>query len=474
MRDDAGLAAELDAARHDTAPPLPEHVAPTEDAVARAFAEAYSGLFVFDHAAGCWFIWKADRWARDRRSHVFHTARVFCRAVRAKLTDPPASLAKIAFAAAVERAGRADPKMAVSQEIWDTDPWLLGTPGGVVDLRTGILKAGRPDLYISRQAAVTPAAAGTPAPLWTAFLAAATKNDAELKGFLQRLAGYLLTGNVTEEVLTFIYGIGGTGKGVFIGTLATILAEYAVAVPIEVFTAGSRINLEYYRAQMAGARLVTASETESQATWAESQIKEMTGNETPLSARHPYGQPFTFRPQFKLILVGNYAPKLKGRSPAMERRLRVVPFNHKPDKPDPDLKDKLRSEYPAILRWMIDGCLTWQRERLGTAPAISVATSAYFEQQDAFRRWIEERCQLHPTWQEKPGALLADFNTWSKANGEEVVSGNTFAELIERTPGLKRDKINGVRKVRGITFRTDAKPNNSPEPEPTEEYDVQR
>jgi putative DNA primase/helicase len=198
---------------------------------------------------------------------------------------------------------------------------------------------------------------------------------------------------------------------------------------------------------------VTASETETQATWAEAQIKEITGNDTPLSGRHPYGKPFHFFSQAKVIIVGNHAPKLKGRSPAMERRLRVVPFTHMPQPPDSKLKEKLRAEYPAILRLMIDGCLAWQRESLGTAAAISSATSAYFEQQDAFRRWLDERCILDRGLSLKPGILLANFNEWAKANGEETITSNAFAELIDRTPGLMRAKSDGARLVRGIGLR---------------------
>jgi putative DNA primase/helicase len=103
-----------------------------------------------------------------------------------------------------------------------------------------------------------------------------------LQGFLQRLTGYLLTGDVSEEKLTFLFRPGGNGKGVFIRVVTSILCDYAVSIPIEFFTAGSRLNLEYYRAKMTGARLVTASETERQTTWAESQVKEMTaGRRSP-------------------------------------------------------------------------------------------------------------------------------------------------------------------------------------------------
>ncbi len=428
---------------------------PTEDSVARAFADRRAGQIIFDHTSGIWHIWRDGRWARDERHRVFNDARDFTRLMRAGIPKAPDAMGKINFASNVERATRADPRIAVSHEVWDRDRWLLGIPGGVIDLRTGKQRTASPDLYIGRQCNVAPTPDAAGAPLWHKFLADATNHDDELQAFLQRLAGYLLTGDITEEVVTFLYGSGGNGKGVFLGALSAIMGEYAVGVPIEVFTANSRINLEYYRAQMAGARLVTASETEAQASWAEAQIKEMTGNETPLSARHPYGQPFTYSPQFKIVLVGNHAPKLKGRSPAMERRLRVIPFDHKPANPDYDLKDKLRDEYPAILRWMIDGCLAWQKARLGNAEAVQSATSAYFEQQDAFRRWMDERCELDPNFATKPGALLADFNAWARGNGEDTLNNGSFAEMIERADKLTRTRSNGVRLVKGIALKPD-------------------
>lgn len=442
---------------------VPDHVEGNEDAVALAFAATKAGTCLYDHTAGCWYIWQTGRWARDNRNSIFNTAREFARVIRDKINDAPTSMAKIAFAAAVERAARSDPRLAASQEVWDTDPWLLGVPGGVVDLRTGITKPSDPSLYISRQTSVAPAPPGTPAPIWTKFLADATGGDEKLQAFLQRLAGYMLTGQVNEEVLSFFYGDGGNGKGVFLGAIAAVMAEYAVSVPIEVFTAGSRLNVEYYRAQMAGARLVTASETETQATWAEAQIKEMTGNENPLPARHPYGHPFNFWPQFKIALVGNHAPKLKGRTPAMERRLRILPFDNKPAEPDLGLKEKLRAEHPAILAWAIAGCLAWQADGLGTAPAVTAATAAYFEQQDGFKRWIEECCVLDPKRSVKSSVLFAAFNAWTRDNGEEPVTGNTFAELIDRTKGLSRRRSRDGRMVDGIGF---AAPEEAPQTPP--------
>ena len=429
-----------------------------EDGIALAFAKLHRGRLLYDHHACHWFVWTGSVWKMEETQLAFEWARKTCRAIAGKL-EPDDKLkhvlARASVSSAVERFAKADRDFAVDAGVWDKNPWLLGTPDGTIDLRTGDLREADPSDRITKMAAVAPAAPGTQHPLWTMFLRQATNQDPELQAFLQRLAGYILTGDVTEETLAFLYGDGGAGKGTFINVIVSILADYGISVPIEVFTAGSRINLEYYRAQMAGARLVTASETEQGATWAESQIKEMTGNEAPLSGRHAYGKVFNFWPQFKIILIGNHAPKLKGRSKAMERRLRIVPFKHKPANPDETLKERLKAEYPAILRWMIEGCLEWQHDRLGSARAIDAASGAYFEQQDTLGHWMEERCLTGDTLSEKRATLYTDFVAWTKGNGETAMASSDFKEAIDRTPGLRSVKLNGNRIVRGIGLKVD-------------------
>lgn len=423
----------------------------TEDGVAQAFARQHRDDLRYCHHAQHWFVWTGSRWRREESKLAFSWARDLCR--RIARTEARPQIRKAQFAAAVERFAQADRVFAVTAESWDRDPWLLGTPGGTVNLRTGALRPADRSHFITKQTAVTPAASGVAHPHWSAFLDAATGGDAPLQSFLQRLIGYCLTGDVTEEMLAFLYGEGGTGKGTFLGTIVAVMADYAVSVPIEAFTAGTRLNLEYYRAQMAGARLVTASETEAGAMWAESQIKEMTGNEAPLSARHPHGKPFNFMPRFKIMLVGNHAPRLKARSQAMERRMRIVPFRHKPEKADTGLKERLRAEYSAILRWCIEGCLAWQRDGLGTCPLIAAETGSYFQQQDHFGRWLAERCHVVPSMSERPSKLLADFLAWAKAAGEATMNSSEFREMVERSEGLRYATVKGVQWVRGVGLR---------------------
>jgi putative DNA primase/helicase len=476
---DAGTTPPPPANDAGTTPPPNAHPDPgmadlTQDGVAWNFAGAMAGRLAYDHTAQEWFSWEEERWTKDGKAGAFHQARLYCYALRDApgiAPDVAKDIGKIGFIGNVERAARSDPRLATAHSDWDRDIWLLGVPGGMVDLRTGELRPADPKLYIRQQTAVAPAPPGTPAPLWFKFLNEAfvrdttdeepEENPASSKSmvdtatiaFLQRLSGHILTGDVSEEMMTFFYGSGGNGKGVFINALTSILADYAVSVPMQVFVADARINLDYVRARMAGARLVVASEPEAGAVWSEALIKELTGNEAPISAREPYGKLFEYKARFKICMVGNHAPRLKARTRAMERRLRVVPFNNEPEKPDPDLKEKLRAEYPAILRWMLDGCVAWQRERLGTSPAIQAATEAYFIQQDSLKRWMNERCDFLPTARVKRKDLFADFTTWLRDNGDPPVTSGEFQEMISRTKGLTLVNPKNVPWVKGVAVK---------------------
>ena len=109
-----------------------------------------------------------------------------------------------------------------------------------------------------------------------------------------------------------------------------------------------------------GARMACATETEEGRPSAESKIKQLTGGDR-IAARFMRQDFFEFQPQFKLVVIGNHKPTLRNVDDAAKRRFNMVPFTHKPPNPDRELEHKLRAERPGILRWMIAGCLTWQR-----------------------------------------------------------------------------------------------------------------
>jgi putative DNA primase/helicase len=205
-----------------------------------------------------------------------------------------------------------------------------------------------------------------------------------------------------------------------------------------------------------------ASETERGSAWAESALKELTGNEGPVSARKPRGEPFNYKMQAKIIILGNHAPNIRGQSSGMERRLRVIPFRNKPARRDETLKERLRAEYPAILRWVIDGCLAWQRDGLGTCTAVSAASAAYFEDQDSLRAWANERLDIGAACRAKRTDLFTDFNQWCRQNGETPPTSREFYESMRRSFAATDTAMRGVWHMRGVGFKEQTERGISP------------
>jgi putative DNA primase/helicase len=440
-------------------PPADEVVIPgdpliTEQVAMEAFIASFHTDLRFNHSTGSWLEWAGHYWKPDQRKLAFAWALKLCRQLARTITAKGRLVVeKVRFSAAVEQGARAMPPISTAQDDWDADLWLLGTPGGVVDLKTGILRDGERSDMITKTTACAPAATED-CPLWLKFLDDALGGDKPMISFLQRYFGYCLTGLTMEEIIVFLFGPGGAGKGTVVKTITGIMGDYAITAPMEVFTAQGYRPSEYYRADMAGKRLIVAAETEQGAYWAEAFVKEITGGDR-LSGRHPFGRPFTFDPTHKPLLHGNHIPRLRGRSTAMERRLRIALFNHKPAVPDAKLKEKLQAEWPAILRWMINGCLEWQRDGLQPPSAVTSANKSYFDAQDVLGRWIEDACILSPGKRLSPTVLRTSFNTWAKANSEAEMDIGTFAEAIEQFPGAKltRGRSKGKRWIKGLDLK---------------------
>ncbi len=355
------------------------------------------------------------------------------------------TLAKAKTVAAVEMLARSDRRFAATVEQWDTNPWLFNTPGGTVNLKTGDMRPPRREDYITKIAAVTH---GGACPIFIEFLNTIFAIDKELIDYIQRVFGYALTGDTREHALFFFHGTGANGKSVLVSTMAGILGDYHKTAPIETFVATAISSHPTDLAGLRGARLVTAVETEEGRRWAESKIKSLTGGDR-ISARFMRQDFFEFTPAFKLIIAGNHKPGLRSVDEAIRRRFHLVPFaiTIPPEQRDIDLADKLRAEWPGILRWAIEGCLKWQAEGLAKPKAVVEATAAYLEAEDATAAWIEDRCECKASFDDTSANLFASWKAWAELNGEFVGSQKQFAEKLQ-SRGFERKPI-GHKKARG-------------------------
>ncbi|MCX7668996.1 MAG: phage/plasmid primase, P4 family, partial [Anaerolineae bacterium] len=326
-----------------------------------------------------------------------------------------AKLAASGTVGGVERLARTDRRHAATSEEWDADPWLLNTPGGVVDLKTGRM---RPHERTDRMTKITTATPRGECPQWMAFLSDITGGDVDLQSYLQRMVGYCLTGVTSAHALFFLYGTGANGKSVFANVISTILGDYAATASMDTFveTRGERHPTDL--AGLRGARFVTAIETEQGRRLNESKVKAITGGDK-ISARFMHKDFFTYTPQFKPVIVGNHKPAIRNIDEAMKRRLHLIPFTVTipPDKRDGRLAEKLLAERDGILAWAVEGCLTWQREGLNPPECVRAATEEYFDEEDTLGDFLDEEAQRHPQARVAVADVFQRWQEWAMRRG---------------------------------------------------------
>lgn len=426
----------------------------SEDALAAAFTERHGADWRHVAAWGQWLHWQGARWIPETTLLAFDLARGICRegAARAESRNAAraARVCSSATVAAVERLARADRRHAATPEQWDGDPWLLNTPGGVVDLKTGRVRPHDRADHMTKLATATPRGA---APAWSAFLESVTDGDRDLQEYLARIAGYALTGATTEQALFFLYGTGANGKSVFVNTLAAILGDYATNAPIDTFMETRSERHPTDLASLRGARLVSSIEVENGRRWAEAKIKALTGGDT-ISARFMRQDFFEYRPQFKLLIAGNHKPAIRDVDEAMRRRFHMVPFTVTipPERRDKTLLERLLAERDGILRWAVDGCLAWQESGLRPPAVVMGATAEYFSEEDSTGRWMAERCVLAPNGFALTAALFASWKAWAEASEEPVGSLKRFSQTLESRGFSKHRSVAGLRGYRGLTL----------------------
>lgn len=420
-----------------------------------------------------WITWDGRRWARGDLA-VSRLARDTARAYQLAAATLPTSAtdrdAHIAHAARLQRNealvnmvkwARAD--MAVKLKLLDQHPWLLNCSNGTVDLRTGKLKPHDPTDLLTQiiEVAYDPAAK---CPVWDGFISRAMKDRPATLGYLQRMAGIMLTGDVSVKFLPIIWGLKDTGKSVLTNTLRRLLNEYAQVMSEATLAhqqrkaAGGEASPDL--ARLVGIRLAVTSETGSDFRLNEGRIKAWTGR-TPVTARHLHGHQFDFEPTHKILIETNNRPIISGGDEATWGRVQLIPFTEVIPKPEQDeeLEEKLAGEFPGILTWAVRGCLEWQASGLKVPADVQAATEQYQETMDPLQDFFEARCQVGPDHAVSRTDLWEAYLEWAKQHDGYPLGKQRFNALLE-AKGFEafRDSQNkNARSWRGIGCRRNVK-----------------
>ncbi len=435
---------------------------------ARRFVADHRGNILWCEVFKQWFVYDGIYYARDQTREVERRAeRTVTDLYKYASTLPIinerqkvaewaiSSESRYRLANMIESAKRMVP---VHPNEFDSDSLLFNILNGTIDLRTQRLLPHRQSDYLTKKAGVRfdPVA---DCPQWLAFLDRIFVGNQSLIGFVRRLFGYCLTGLLTEHIIVILYGTGANGKSTLLSVLRSLAGDYAYHCRPDVFTAKRNDSQGFEMVPLAGARVVTASETGAGRRLDEALVKEMTGGE-PITCAPKYGDFFSFQPAFKPLLATNHKPEIRGADEGIWRRVLLLPFvvTIPEAERDRDLSDKLKSELSGILNWTLQGVKEFLATGLGTPDEGRSATADYRAEQDVLANWIEERCTLGSQESDEYASLYKDYVTWCEANKDEPINKTRFSSSLDergcpahRGAKGKRQRTGIARQSAGVT-----------------------
>ena len=438
-------------------------------------ASLFGNNLRYVHPQKCWIAWneKSRRWRRMPKEEAFRFARAaakYRRDISIKMSDAGDPHAKYEFAWAIDSQNhhRLCAALGVLKGMepisdhgygWDANHYLFGVANGVIDLKTGKLRAERPEDKLTKHSPVT-FDADEKCPRWEQFLNEVFSGDDELIHYIHKAVGYSLTGSVDEKCLFLLLGEGDNGKSKFVDTLAYVLGDYAKTANFALFLAtkfedGKAANSGL--AKMAGARFIAASESERGRKLAEAFIKNLTGDDV-VSTRDLYEKEFEYKPSFKIFLSSNHKPVITGTEQGTWTRMRVIPFNviFKGAAADRKLAGKLKAEAPGILEWAVRGCLAWQEEGLDPIPAaVTGATAAYRAESDHVPRFVDECYTRNPNGTVTSAQMQEDYAQWAAENGVQPLSWGIVANRLKAMGFQSKRGHGGVCQWKGLVIPGD-------------------
>lgn len=429
----------------------------TELGNAERIAYEYGHVIKFVNDIG-WFIWDGKRWRIDTKKEIERITAKVLRSLSKSEDEAEAKWARMCERRNVRMNSIKDlmPLVPGERQEFDTHKYLLNVENGIVDLKTGKLQPHDRELGLTKITNIV-FDENAKCPEWLNFLDQIFQGDKELAEYMQRLIGYSLTGEITEQIMVFLIGGGSNGKSTFINIIKDIMGDYGRQAKSDTFIKKKETGANNDIARLVGSRFVSAIESEDGEQLSEAFVKQITGGE-PVLARFLRQEFFEFIPEFKVFFTTNHKPVIKGVDEGIWRRIRLIPFNLQlpKEKRDKKLPEKLSLEMPGILNWAIEGCLKWQQSGLNDPAIVMKATGDYKEEMDILGPFMFECCFKREDVQIEAKDLFEVYANWCFKNGEHQLKNRAFYRILE-SQGFKRERGNRNKYyIKGVTL-TDRK-----------------
>lgn len=435
----------------------------TDSGNAERFAARYRNDVRYVGPRSKWLTWDGSRWDWDKTRGVELRTKEMARSIMGEaVSTPDLNERKLLSEWAIKSEGsgkrtaclelvRSEPGVTIDVDILDNDPWLLNCINGTLDLRTGELHSHRREDMITKTTGTAYNANGGTF-LWDTVLQNMTGGDKELEAYLQRVAGYALTGMATERKLFFLYGPPGSGKSTFIEALLSCMGDYAAPTSFDTWL--ERTNIGGNRddlVKLQGVRLVTSGEVSATKHWDTALLKKFTGGDR-ISATAKFESEISYLPSCTLIFAANDAPKAREDDSGFWERMQRVPImNVVPEKDRvKDLHAQLREpdNAEAILAWAAQGCKAWREVGIGTAASVASSSADYREENDWIGGFLE-MYELVPNCSVTAKQFRQQYEDYCKQEGQKPEATKTLARKIEKRSGglVKYSKVHGGLRV---------------------------
>lgn len=379
------------------------------------FIHHYGGLFCFIREFKQWYLWNGKVWVEDKESRVFEKIKSLSDVIKKEHFDKDSldpeylksfnkHISKVRSKRAIEDCNflsQRDPRIVRSSLIFDNKPYFFNCQNGTIVLNsdgTHYLKEHDKEDYLTQISNVKYEPTAKP-DKWLKFMNVISNGNEEIILYLQKAIGYSMTGNTDEDTLFFLFGSGANGKSTFLDTIEYQFGDYHKKTNIDTLikNKGEKTGMDLLR--LKGARFVSSSEIKIGTSFDEGKIKDLTGGDT-ITARNIFQLYTQFKPQFKLWILGNHKPRIKGNDHGIRRRIKIIPFIVQIPKEQQVSRSQLFNEFKeeasGILNWFLEGYLLYKTQGLTVPDSIARITDEYFKASDLVGRFIDERVELVP------------------------------------------------------------------------------
>ena len=400
-----------------------------------------------------WIIWNDVRWHVDSTGEIYRRAKLTVRRIyneaaaedsdevrKALWTHARKSESSSRIADMIKLA-QSEPGVPVTPDELDRNQYLFNVKNGTIDLRTGILREHRREDMITKLSNVV-FKSDAKCPMWLKFMLQIMDRDKDLVRFIQRTIGYGMTGDVSEQVLFFLYGTGANGKSVLLELILALLGDYAKTSEPELLMAKRGEAHPTGVADLHGIRFISSIEVGDGKRMNETLVKQLTGSDR-VKARYMRQDFFEFIPTHKIFLAANHKPAIRGTDYAIWRRIRLIPFNVKFSRPNKHMAEDLKSEMAGILNWAIAGCLEWLENGLREPLKVMKAVAEYRNEMDVIGTFISDHCVVVEFAKGSSSALYGKYQEWCKETGEYQVSQRKFGLCLTERGFVRERGIGG-------------------------------